>query len=149
MGEAFCTGHDQVPAQSARFNPAIDQGSRARPHRAKLTSLRDSNGWHRTEKGGTPGGAPPCDGHRADAVLRRRVNDRPQQRKAPTFAADRVLPRGERDVATSAAVALPHRKTDQLEAFERATRDEVPIRVVELPGGLPRSFMSSWRSGSQ
>jgi hypothetical protein len=36
----------------------------------------------------------------ANAVLRRGVGDRPQQRKAATFTVDCVLPRRERDAAT-------------------------------------------------
>src|SRR4029453_9340133 len=56
----------------------------------------------------------------ANAVLRRRVGDRPQQRKAATFTVDGVLPRGERNVATGTATPLPDGEPDQLQALECA-----------------------------
>jgi len=55
----------------------------------------------------------------AHGVLRRRVDDRPQEREAPALAAHRVLARRERDVPAVAAATLPDAEADQLQARER------------------------------
>ena len=69
----------------------------------------------------------------ADLVLRRRVNDRPQERKRATFTVDRVLSRGERDVSAAAASALPDREPDELEPIKRAFGE---ARSLDLVGQL-------------
>ena len=55
----------------------------------------------------------------AHGVLRRRVDDRPQEREAPALAVHRVLARRERDVPAVAAATLPDAEADQLQAGER------------------------------
>lgn len=69
----------------------------------------------------------------ADPLLGRGVGDRTQEGKAPALAVDGVLTRGERDVATATAAALPDREPDQPESVERSA-DEVQFRVGELSG---------------
>lgn len=80
----------------------------------------------------------------ADFVLRRRVDDRPQERERTALAVHRVLPGGERDVSMVHRVSvpfdvpvrdapLPDRETDELQPFERAV-GEVEFRVGELAG---------------
>ena len=54
----------------------------------------------------------------AQPVLRAAVEDRPQQREAPPLTVDRVLPGGERHIA-STGLALPNRESDQFQAVER------------------------------
>jgi hypothetical protein len=51
----------------------------------------------------------------ADAFLRARVGDRPQQRETATFTIDGVLARRERDVAAAACAALPDGEADQVQ----------------------------------
>jgi len=73
----------------------------------------------------------------AQLSLRCGIGDRAQQREAAAFAVDVVLPRGERDVAAaaSAPIALPNRKANQLEAFERPFA-EMELGVGELSGRI-------------
>ena len=96
-------------------------------------------------------------GHRlqdeiSDAILRRGVGDRPQQRKAAALAVDGVLPRGKRDVPRAAAPALPDAEAYELEP-SRAPVGEVQLGVRQLPRGLPFSLgvilttMSGLRNG--
>ena len=72
----------------------------------------------------------------AQLVLRRGVDDRPQQREAAPLAVDAVLPRRERDVAAAAAAPLPDREANQLQPFERAVA-EVQLGVGELSRRIP------------
>jgi hypothetical protein len=67
----------------------------------------------------------------ADAVLRRRIGNRPQQREAAPLAVHRVLPRRERDVSSVAALALPHTEANQLQALERSA-GEMQLRIRQL-----------------
>ena len=68
----------------------------------------------------------------AQLVLRSALGQRSQQREAPPLAVDRILPRGERDVAPAAVATFPDRESDQLQAVER-TLGEVQLGVGELP----------------
>src|SRR6185312_4962838 len=67
----------------------------------------------------------------AQLALRRGVDDGAEQGEAAALAVDVVLARRERDVASAAAtaVALPDRKSNQLESFER------PFAEMELGVG--------------
>jgi len=67
----------------------------------------------------------------AHASLRGRVDDRPQQGEATTFAVDGVLPCRKRAVAPTAAAPLPNRKSNQLETRQHACR-EVQFGVGQL-----------------
>src|SRR6185503_5770499 len=69
----------------------------------------------------------------AHALLCRCVSERAQQRKAAALTVDRVLPRGERDVAATAAAPLPHGKPDQLQAVEHAV-GEMQLGIREFAG---------------
>src|SRR2546425_1384843 len=72
----------------------------------------------------------------ADALLRARVSDRTQQRKAATFTVDRVLASGEGDVAATTRATLPDGEADQLQAFEHAV-GEMQLGIREFArGGL-------------
>src|SRR5688572_10278656 len=66
-------------------------------------------------------------------LLRRRISDGAQQRKAAALTVDRVLTRRKRDVAATAAAALPHGKPDQLQAVEHAV-GEVQLGIREFAG---------------
>ena len=71
----------------------------------------------------------------AHDVLRRLVDDRPQEREAPALAVHRVRPRRERDVPAVAAATLPDAEADQLQAGERRFAAEVQFGVREFAGG--------------
>jgi hypothetical protein len=104
--------------------------------------------WNRTKKqrmAGAPVGAPATDdGSRrslvrrvggqdqvADGLLTGGISNGPEERKAASLAVHRVLPGGERDVATGASAALPDREANELEAGED-TVDELDLSVSEL-----------------
>jgi hypothetical protein len=53
-----------------------------------------------------------------DPVLRRRIDDRPEQRERSAFAIDGVLPRGECDVSAAGPAPFPDAEPDQLEAIQ-------------------------------
>ena len=78
----------------------------------------------------------------AQAVLRGDVEDRPQQREAAALAVDAVLPRRKRDVPPVSTSPFPDRKTDQLEAVERAL-GEVQFGVGEFSGAPVCLFAGS------
>ena len=61
------------------------------------------------------------------------VADRTQQREAAAFTVDRVLPRGERDVAAAAGAPFPDGEADQLQAVELAA-GEVQFGIGEFAG---------------
>ena len=58
----------------------------------------------------------------ADALLRTRVRDGTQQREAATFTIDRVLARGEGDVAATTRATLPDGEADQLQSLRARRR---------------------------
>ena len=73
------------------------------------------------------------------AVLRLRVNNRSQERKASALPVDGVLTGR---IATSPAVAapaLPDRESDELQSFKGSLR-EMQFAFANLPGGLPLSL---------
>ena len=72
----------------------------------------------------------------ADAVLRGRLADRPQQREAAAFAVDGVLARREGDVAAVPGAPLPDGKADQLQAVEQAL-GEMQLGVRQLSRRVP------------
>jgi hypothetical protein len=55
----------------------------------------------------------------AHGVLRRRVNDGPQEREAPAFAVHGVRPCRERNVPAVPAATLTDAEADQLQTGER------------------------------
>src|SRR5687768_9458701 len=55
-----------------------------------------------------------------DAVLRRRIGDRTQQREAAALTVDGIGARRERDVPAATAAAFPDGEADQLQAVEHA-----------------------------
>ena len=72
----------------------------------------------------------------ANALLRRRVDDGPQQRERATFTVHRALASRKGHVSTGTASGFPDAKADQLEAFERAC-GEMQLGLRELPYGVP------------
>ena len=54
----------------------------------------------------------------ADALLGRRIGDRPKQRQTAALAVHGVLARRERDVPAGTASPFPDREPDQLEAVQ-------------------------------
>src|SRR5260370_39032594 len=67
------------------------------------------------------------------AVLRTRVGDGPQQRKAATFTIDGTLARRECDVAAVATAPFPYGEADQLQAVELSV-DEMQLGIREFAG---------------
>src|SRR5688572_15505167 len=68
-----------------------------------------------------------------DAILRRGVADRPQQREAAPLAVHRVRARGKRHVPAAARAALPDAEADQLQPFEDPV-GEMEFRLGKLSG---------------
>jgi hypothetical protein len=68
-----------------------------------------------------------------DSLLRRGVDDRPEQREAAPLAVDCVLPGRKRDIPAATAATVPDAEPKLLESFER-TVGEMDLSIGELAG---------------
>ena len=71
-------------------------------------------------------------------VLRRRVDDRPQECKTPTLTVDGILACWECDVPTRAAAALSDADADQRQGLNERVAPDVNLDVGELPRKVAR-----------
>ena len=72
----------------------------------------------------------------ANAFVRCRVGNRPQQSEAATLTVDRVLARRERDVPAISRATFPDGEADQLQTVEYAI-GEMQLGIREFAGRVP------------